>query len=325
MKTFFPALLLGAFLSFAGGAPAVAADHGTIIREAIVYLSPDSSSAKLAQAERGREMVLLDRSRNWVHVEAILGFVHLPDAEFAEDEDAERKTVTGWILDAGAVWPSTPNGDRILFGAAADSEDEASRRHGRRGAAQDALRLYYRVYDIFPASPLAAEALYRAADIKWQVDKADMQSRPSAHEKESYYRQGINEDQMKLVMKKFGGTKWAELAAFHLIDNKLCGEWQGSSKCPDKEADLYEKYAKDHPQSPSAPEALYDAAFRRAALIEIYKTEDQSKKSEKSKDEAIAIAQQLIAQYPQSEWSSRGQMLLYLVQQGVPTYGNALE
>ncbi len=288
MKTFFPALLLGAFLSFAGGAPAVAADHGTIIREAIVYLSPDSSSAKLAQAERGREMVLLDRSRNWVHVEAILGFVHLPDAEFAEDEDAERKTVTGWILDAGAVWPSTPNGDRILFGAAADSEDEASRRSWTPWRGPGCTSPLLQGLRHLPCVSAGREALYRAADIKWQVDKADMQSRPSAHEKECYYRQGINEDQMKLVMKKFGGTKWADLAAFHLIDNKLCGEWQGSSKCPDKEADLYEKYAKDHPQSPSAPEALYDAAFRRAALIEIYKTEDQSKKSEKSKDEAIA-------------------------------------
>jgi hypothetical protein len=325
VKLFFSALLLGSFLSLVGGSPAAAAEHGTIVREAIVYISPDSSSAKLAQAERGREVVLLDKSRNWVHVEALLGFAHMPDSEFVEDEDAERKTVTGWILDAGVVWPSTPNGDRILFGAAADSEDEGSRRHGRRGAAQDALRLYYRVYDIFPASPLAGEALYRAADIRWQVDKADMQSRPSAHEKENYYRQGINEDQMKLVMKKFAGTKWADMAAFHLIDNKLCGEWQGSSKCPDKEADLYEKYAKEHPQSPSAPEALYDAAFRRAALIEIYKTEDQTKKSDKSKDEAIALMQQLISQYSQSEWSSRAQMLLYLVQQGVPTFGNAVQ
>ncbi len=305
--------------------PAEAADHGTIIREAIVYLSPDSSSAKLAQAERGREIVLLDRSRNWVHVEAMLGYANVPDPAFVEDEDAERKTVTGWILDAGVVWPSTPNGDRILFGAAVDSENEGSRRHGRRGAAQDALRLYRRVYDIFPTSPLAGEALYRSADIKWQVDKADMQSRPSAHEKESFYRQGINEEQMKLVMKKFPGTKWADLAAFHLIDNKLCGEWQGSSKCPDKEADLYEKYAKERPQSLSAPEALYNAASRRAALIEIYKTEEQPKKSEQAKSQAIAISQQLVSQYPQSEWASRGQMLMYLVQQGVPTYGNSLE
>jgi len=315
------ALLLTLFLPIA----AAAADHGSIVREAVIYLSPDTSSAKLSQVERGRELVLLDRSRNWIHVEAMLGYVNAPDSSFVEEEDADRKTITGWILDTGIVWPSTPNGDRILFGAAVDSEDEASRRHGRRGAAQDAMRLYYRVYDVFPTSPLAAEALYRAADIKWQVDKSDMQSRPSAHEKESFYRQGINEDEMKLVIKKFPGTKWADLAAFHVIDNKLCGEWQGASKCPDKEADLYEKYAKDHPQSPAAPEALYNAAYRRAALIEIYKTEDQSKKSEQSRERAISLSQQLVSQYSQSDWSSRGQMLLYLVQQGVATYGNAVE
>jgi outer membrane protein assembly factor BamD (BamD/ComL family) len=319
------AALLVPFLLMVASSPAAAADHGSIVREAIIYISPDTTSAKLAQVERGREIVLLDKTHNWVHVEAMLGYTNVPDPAFIEDEDAERKTITGWILDAGIVWPSTPNGDRILFGAAVDSEDEASRRHGRRGAAQDALRLYYRVYDLYPTSPLAGEALYRAADIKWQVDKADMQSRPSAHEKESFYRQNINEEQMKLVMKKFPGSKWAELAAFHLIDNKLCGEWQGSSKCPDKEAELYEKYAKEHPQSPAAPEALYDAAYRRAALIEIYKTEDQSKKSEQAKNQAISLMQQLVSQYAQSDWSSRGQMLLYLVQQGVPTYGNALE
>jgi hypothetical protein len=305
--------------------PLVAAERGTIVREAVIYLSPDASSHKLAQAERGREIILLDRSRNWLQVEALLGYANTPDPNFVEDDDAERKTVTGWILDVGIVWPSTPNGDRILFGSAVDSEDEGSRRHGRRGAAQDALRLYHRVYDIFPNSPLAGEALYRSADIKWQIDKADLLSRPSAHEKESFYRQGIDEEQMKLVMKKFPGTKWAELAIFHLIDNKLCGDWQGSSKCPAKEADVYEKYAKEHPQSPAAPEALYNAASRRAALIEIYKTEEQLKKSEQAKNQAIALAQALISQYPQSDWSSRGQTLLYLVQQGVPTYGNAVE
>jgi outer membrane protein assembly factor BamD (BamD/ComL family) len=241
------------------------------------------------------------------------------------DDEDEGKTISGWILDTGIVWASTPNGDRILFGAAVDSEDEASRRHGRRGAAQDALRLYRRVYDIFPNAPLAGEALYRAADIKWQIDKSDMQSRPSAREKESYLREGIDEQSMKRVMKKFPGTKWAELAAFHLLDNKLCGDWQGSSKCPDKEADMYEKYVKEHPESPAAPEALYNAASRRAALIEIYKTEEQPKKSDQSKNLAISLAQQLVSKYPQSDWSSRGQTLLFLVQGGVPTYGNAMQ
>jgi outer membrane protein assembly factor BamD (BamD/ComL family) len=308
-----------------GKSPGLAADHGTLVREAVIYISPDTTSHKLGQVEPGRELILLDKSPNWLHVEALLGSSLAPDPAFVLDDEEEGKTITGWVLDTGIVWASTPNGDRILFGAAVDSEDEASRRHGRRGAAQDALRLYRRVYDIFPTAPLAGEALYSAADIRWQVDKADMQSRPSAREKESLLRYGINEDSMKLVMKKFPDTKWAQLAAFHLIDNKLCGDWQGSSKCPDKESDIYEKYAKEHPESPAAPEALYNAASRRAALIEIYKTEGQPKKAEQSKGSAIALAQLLISKYPQSDWSARGQALLFMVQQGVPTYGNAIQ
>ncbi len=318
-------LLLAALAMGIGASFAFAAERGVLVREAVVYLSPDAASNKLSEAARGREVILLERSRNWLHVEALLGFAQTPDPAFVEDEDMEGKTVTGWILDSGVVWASTANGDRILFGAAVDSEEEASRRHGRRGADQDALRLYRRVYDLFPTSPLAGEGLYRAADVKWQIEKSDVMTRPSARERDASLRQGMDEQPMKYVMKKFPGTKWADLAAFHLIDNKLCGDWHGNSKCPDKEAEMYEKYVREHSQSPAAPEALYHAISRRAALIEIYKTEEQPKKSEESKNRAIGLAQQLVSQYPQSDWSARGQMLLYLLQQGVPTYGNVIQ
>jgi len=318
-------LLLAALAMGIGASFASAAERGVLVREAVVYLSPDAASNKLSEAARGREVILLERSRNWLHVEALLGFAQTPDPAFVEDEDMEGKTVTGWILDSGVVWASTANGDRILFGAAVDSEEEASRRHGRRGADQDALRLYRRVYDLFPSSPLAGEGLYRAADVKWQIEKSDVMTRPSARERDASLRQGMDEQPMKYVMKKFPGTKWADLAAFHLIDNRLCGDWQGNSKCPDKEAEMYEKYVREHSQSPAAPEALYHAISRRAALIEIYKTEEQPKKSEESKNRAIGLAQQLVSQYPQTDWSARGQMLLYLLQQGVPTYGNVIQ
>jgi hypothetical protein len=133
----------------------------------------------------------------------------------------------------------------------------------------------------------------------------------------------INEEWMKLVNKKYPGTKWAELASFRMIDNKLCGDWEGMSKCPDKEADIYEKYASEHPQSPAAPEALYNAAWRRSAMIEIYKTEPNQKKSAESKDRALALAQKIVSQYGQSDWALRARRLIFYVQQGIPTYGNA--
>jgi outer membrane protein assembly factor BamD (BamD/ComL family) len=284
--------------------------RGTPIRVSSIYLSPDINSNKLAEIDRGREVVILEINRDWLHVEAAL---------------TEEKVVTGWMLNKGVVQGSTPNGDKIVFGEGVDSEDQASQRHGRRGAAQDAMRLYYRTAEYFPNSPLAGEAMYRSADIRWQIDKADVMSRPSAKEKEAYLREGMTEDFMKEVIKKFPGTKWADLAAFHLIENKLCGDWQGSSKCPDKEAEMYEKYVNEHPQSPAVVEALYDAAWRRSALIEMYKTEGQSKKSDESRGKAIALAQKAVTQGPQSDWGTRAQLLLFMIEQNIPTYGNGVD
>jgi hypothetical protein len=297
------------------------AQRGTLVHEETIRVSPSADAAKLSEAGRGHELIILETSRDWVHVQAILREAR--NEEGLSDEEAEAKTISGWVPAKGLVSTTTPDGDKIIFGEAADSEDQASRRRGRRDAAQDAMRLYYRVYDLMPTSPLAAEALYRAADIRWQIDRSDIMTRPSAREREAYMRGQINEEWMKLVNKKYPGTKWAELASFRTLDNKLCGDWEGRSKCPDKEAEIYEKYASEHPQSTAAPEALYNAAWRRSAMIEIYKTEPNQKKSAESKDRALSLAQKIVSQYEKSDWALRARKLIFYIQQGIPTYGNA--
>lgn len=286
-------------------------ERAVSVRAADLYLSPDTNSQKLAVIDRGREVAVLEHSgTQWLHVLASLG---------------GERDVSGWVLDKGMVRKTTPNGDQVLFGEAADSEAEASRRGGRKGADKDALRLYYRVAEYFPNSPLAGEAAYRSADIAWQLDYEDMKSRPSAKEKDPYMRHQMDEDQMREVEKKYKGTKWADLAAFNLIDNKLCGDWQGDTKCPEKESSIYEKYAAEHPQSPKAAEALYDAAWRQSALIEMYREGEDQKKSEQSRARAVSLAQKAVQQSPNSDFAYRAQRLLYLLQQGIPTYGNATE
>ena len=307
--------------TFSSASAYAQAQRGTMVHEETLRVSPSADTAKLGTAGRGYELIVLDSSRDWTHVTAILSDPRREEDE--DDEESQGKTISGWVSNKALVTMSTPNGDKVVFGEAANSEDEASRRRGRRDAAQDAMRLYYRVYDLFPTSPLAAEGLYRAADIRWQIDRSDVMTRPSARERDAYMRGQINEQWMKLVMKKFPGSKWADLAAFHLIENKLCGDWQGASKCPEKEADMYEKFAKEHDQSSAAAEALYQAAWRQSALIEIYKTEANQKKSDAAKGRALDLAQRIVGQYSQSEWALRAQTLLYYVQQGVPTYGNA--
>jgi outer membrane protein assembly factor BamD (BamD/ComL family) len=285
-------------------------ERGTLVRVANMYVSPDAKSAKLAEIERGYELVIIETSHEWVHVQAIL---------------SEDKMLTGWMLDAGVVHTTTPDGDKIVYGAAADAEDEASRRHGRKGADQDALRLYYRVYDLFPNSTYAGEGLYRAADIRWQVEKIDVMSRGSAREQSPYLREGMNEEWMREVMKKFPGTRWADLAAFRLLENKVCGDWQGSTKCPEKEAAMYEKYTDEHPRSPAAAQSLYQAAWRQAVMVDMFKTDENRKKTEEARARALAITQRLVKEYPESDWSVRAQTLMFLVQGDVPIYGNAIE
>lgn len=282
--------------------------RATTIRVMPLYIAPDASSAKLGDVDRGREVIYLETSNDWVHVQANL---------------TEEKTVTGWVQSKGLIQSNTPDGDKILFGEAVDAEDQASQRNGRRYAAQDAMRLYGEIYELFPQSPLAGEGMYRSADIRWQIEKADVMSLPSAKEQDAYLRRGMNEDYFKKVIKKFPGTKWAYLAEFQRIDNKLCGDWQGQSKCPQKEAEIYEKYASEYPQSPAVAQALFQAAYRWSSLIEIYKSEEELKKSEDAKNRAIADAEKAISQANQSDWGPRSRRLLYMVQQGIPTYGNA--
>jgi outer membrane protein assembly factor BamD (BamD/ComL family) len=284
-------------------------ERGVLVREAQVYLAPDAKSAKLGQAGRGREVAVLDHSREWVQ-----GFVTI----------GPGKDITGWILNKGIVTASTPKGDRILFGEAVESEQEATRRRGRKGAAEDAMRLYYRTAEYFPSSPLAGEALYRAADIRWQIDAADAKSRPSAKD-DPGYRPLINEEFIREVKKRFPNTKWAAMAEFLKLDNKLCGDWQGQSKCPEKETEIYEEYVKEYPQSPKVPEALYLAAGRQAALIEIYKTENNPSKSAAARTRGIALAQRIVSQYAESEWAQRATRLVFMLEQQIPLYGNTVD
>ena len=295
--------------------PLMAAERGAVVRAAVMYVAPDTTSEKLTTLDRGREMVILERTHGFVHVFATVS------QTFGEDRD-----ISGWIADRGLITSATPKGDLIVYGEAVDSENEASRDHGRKNAAQDAMRLYRRVWEYFPTSPVASEALYRSADIRWQLDKADKSSRPSSKTMDPHDRLPIADEQMKEVMKKFPNTKWAFLAAFHLLDNKLCGDWQAQSKCPEKEAELYENYVKQYPQSPAVAEALYDAAQRYASLVEIYKTEGQAQKSGAAQQRAVATAQR-IASAPSvsADWTARAERLIYMVQNNIPLYGNAVE
>jgi hypothetical protein len=57
----------------------------------------------------------------------------------------------------------------------------------------------------------------------------------------------------------------------------------------------------------------------------MYKTDGESKKSDESRGKAIALAQKAVTQGPQSHWAARAQLLLFMIEQNIPTYGNGVE
>lgn len=299
---------------------------GTVVHNANLYVQADESAARVSTVTPGRELVIAEHSGKWLRVFANTDVQTVSEADapvFGNETNAQP--ISGWIMDKGVVTADTPKGDAILFGEGVSMENVASQAHPPPDAAQSARRLYRTVVDLFPQSPLAAEAMWRAADIRWQLQKADALSLPSAHEKENYLREQLDETEMKKIQKLYPRTKWADLAAYDVIDNKVCGDWQGSEKCPEKEADIYAKYADEHPDSPKAPDALFQAAWREACAGDMYQADNDDKKSNDARARAKDIAGRLESKYSQSEYAARAAGLVYKMEQQIPIYGSDRE
>ena len=314
-------LLLGCALALAADKPP-SGPIATVLRATPLYVEADTQSQRLDDITPGREMVIVGQSGPWLRVFANTD-VQQNTAEDAPVFGGESASppISGWLENKGVVMATTPNADNVLYGAAVGQELQASSAHGARDAAQAARLLYARDAQIFPQGPHAGDAAWRAADIRWQLEKADVFSRPSAHEKENWLRQQIDEGEMKKIIKRFPGSRWADLAAWDTIDNKVCGDWQGTTKCPEKEAEIYQKYADEHPNSPKAAEALYEAVYRLAAAGDIYAGDNNQHKAAESRDHARTVATRLAEKYPMSDFSARAATLIYQVQQSIPIYG----
>jgi len=295
--------------------------RATVLQIANVYIAADTNSQRVTTVTPGHEIVIIENSGEWMRV-----FANTDVEENSEEVPmfgaAEAvEPISGWIRSKGVVGAKTAGGDKLLFGAGNAMEDIADAPHPPKNASQAAHLLYRRVAEYFPDSPLAPDAAWRSADIRWQLEKQDISTLPSAREQESYLRPQILEDPMKKIIKYYPQTKWAALAAYDLLDNKLCGDWQGLPKCPQNEADLYLKYANTYPDGPKTAEALYYAAYRLAVASNMYDVDGNAKRSAAASTEAQQVALQLENKYPQTDYAARAATLIYKLQQGIAIYG----
>jgi hypothetical protein len=300
----------------------MAGPRATVLRVTWLYISPDLASQKVDRVQIGREMVVAEHSGPWLRVYANT------DTEETREKDAPlvgqdevTPPISGWVEAKGIVIETALNGDLVLMGEAANQESLASDPRGPINAARSSRLLYRRLVEMYPTSPLVPEAAWRAADILWQLQKADASTRPSAKERDAYMRDQMDEDELKKVIKYYPHSRPADLAAFELIENKLCGDWQGSPKCPERESEDYEKYAADYPDGPRTAQALYQAVYRQAVLANIFAADGHEKKSDEAHVRAKELAARLKDKFPQSDFAARAAALVFKLDEGVPVYG----
>jgi hypothetical protein len=302
------------------------AARATVLHDANVYVAADADAQKISLVTPGHEVIIVERNGPWVKVFAntdVNDDANEDDRNKPEfGEDANVTPASGWIRDKGILGPTVAGGDAILFGSAANFEDLAEHPHAPKGAAGAAHLLYKRVAEYFPDSALAPEAAWRSADIRWQLEKLDISTLPSAKEQDAYLRPQLYEGEMKKVMKTYPGSKFAALAAYDLLDNKLCGDWQGLPKCPEMETGLYQKYAQQYPDGPKSAEALYNAVYRQGVVVTMYTVQEDRKRSEAAAQRTQALAQELKDRYPKTDYATRGQSIAFRVSQGIPIYGS---
>ena len=315
-------LLLVAAVPLAQSNQQHAGERATVLHTAVVYVDADANSQKVSEVTPGHEIVIVGRSGPWVKVFANTDVEEKntdDEPEFAENDNAVPRS--GWIRNKGVVSNATPNGDRLLYGAAASAEADAAEPHAPKIAAGSAHLLYRRVAEYFPNSPMAGESSWRSADIRWQEEKFDVRTLPSYRDPDPNNRPKLYQDALRKVVKQQAGTRYAALAAYDLLDARMCGDWQGLPKCPAMETDVYEKYANSFPDGPKTAEALWNAAYRQGVLVTMYGAEDSTKKADTAAQHAHALRDQMLAKFPASDYTARAQALVYRVEQGIAIYG----
>ena len=81
-QAFFPIFLLVSL--FIVSSALAQAPRGTLVHEGTLHIAPDAQSAKLNEVARGHELIILETSRDWTHVQAIISE---PRKDRDEDDD----------------------------------------------------------------------------------------------------------------------------------------------------------------------------------------------------------------------------------------------
>src|SRR3954452_19757732 len=127
----------------------IAGPRATALRVTWLYVSASTEAQKVDRVQPGRELVVAEKSGDWLRVYA--------NTDVQEERSADQPIfdtndvtppISGWMQAKGVVLESTPNGDQVLMGAGADEEAQSNEPQGPVNAARTAHLIYRRLAEI---------------------------------------------------------------------------------------------------------------------------------------------------------------------------------
>lgn len=292
-------LWIALLLTTVAGAQATALQKAVVLAPATIYLGPDASSAKVGAVRPGMDIGIQSTSGDFAQIFSGVG------------------GVSGWIPNHGYAKLDDPAAPEAIFGAAVNYENQAEGAAGEGEAATDAARLYYSIYSDFPASARAAEALYRSAEIAWELKMSEEPRRRTPTE-----RLFPDDSALRRAAGKFPNTPWAARAEYQLlVEHFTCGDWVEKPECVEKEIHTYQDYVKKYPHGPMTAEAAYDALYRAAIAWTLYSAPGGHHDEGKAHDYAKQVtdgAEEMARLYPDTDWAAQAALLAFQVDHNTP-------
>ncbi len=260
-----------------------------------MYVGPEISSSVIAMVRPGQEVAVLGYSGKFAHV-----FVH----------------ASGWMRNQGLLALNNPQATQILMGAARAREKRAERYALQGQTARNAALLYYRVWDDFRASPPAAEALYRAGAIAWQLERGEYNT------PQGKYNYMLKGRLLRKVRGNYSHTPWAARAAYLLLQRKLnCNHWSRHPHCIVKEGHVYRDYYQNYKTGPRAAAAAYQTAWHYAVAVTAYSRPGRRQKLNRAnhyRRKAEKWIRRIETLYPGSDWAGEAAFLNFRLSQQMP-------
>jgi hypothetical protein len=223
---------------------------------------------------------------------------------------------SGWMVNQGLLALNNPQGAEILFGAARGRERRAENYALQGQAARNAALLFYRVWDDFRASPLAAEALYRAGAIAWQLERSDYSS------PKGQYNYMLKGRLLRKVKGNYSHTPWAARAAYLLLERKLtCSHWSRHPNCIIKEGHVYRDFYQNHKTAAEAAAAAYQVAWHYAVAVTAYSRPGRRQKlgqANHDRRQAEKWIARIERRFPATGWAAQAAYLNFRLSQQLP-------